>query len=133
MQTGLNLTCVSAGVTKEENGENPETEVCIICLRDGYHKSSCVIIYYVFFFVVKYLFCSQMSSLESQLRRLQEDNRKLRTVLDQITRSYTQLQAQLFITLQKQKLHQVDLLHIDFRHLIIYLRLIDFLSLKSKI
>ncbi|ESW35243.1 hypothetical protein PHAVU_001G218500 [Phaseolus vulgaris] len=73
VNTGLNLTCVSAGVTKEENGENPEAE---------------------------------MSSLESQLRRLQEDNRKLRTVLDQITRSYTQLQAQLFITLQKQKLHQ---------------------------
>ncbi|XP_027905335.1 LOW QUALITY PROTEIN: probable WRKY transcription factor 47 [Vigna unguiculata] len=73
VNTGLNLTCASTGVTKEENGENHEAE---------------------------------LSSLESQLRRLQEENRKLRTVLDQITRSYAQLQAQLFITLQKQKLPQ---------------------------
>ncbi|XP_047149407.1 probable WRKY transcription factor 47 isoform X1 [Vigna umbellata] len=73
VNTGLNLTCASTGLTKEENGENHEAE---------------------------------LSSIESQLRRLQEENRKLRTVLDQITRSYTQLQAQLFITLQKQKLPQ---------------------------
>ncbi|KAK7397032.1 hypothetical protein VNO78_18197 [Psophocarpus tetragonolobus] len=49
---------------------------------------------------------AELSALESQLRRLQEENRKLRTVLDQITKSYTQLQAQLFIALQKQKLPQ---------------------------
>jgi len=78
------------------------------------------VFFFFFFFFVKYLFRFQLSSLEIQLRRLQEDNRKLRTVLDQITRSYTQLQAQLFITLQKQKLPQVDLLYINFRHLIIY-------------
>ncbi|XP_027352041.1 probable WRKY transcription factor 47 isoform X2 [Abrus precatorius] len=74
INTGLNLTCASAGVSKAENGENHETEL--------------------------------MSSLESELRRLQEENRKLKTVLDQITRGYTQLQAQLFIALQKQKPHQ---------------------------
>ncbi|CAJ1872595.1 unnamed protein product [Sphenostylis stenocarpa] len=73
VNTGLNLTCASAGVRKEENGENSEAE---------------------------------LSSLQSQLRKLQEENRKLRTVLDEITRSYTQLQAQLFITLQKKKLPQ---------------------------
>ncbi|RZC21977.1 probable WRKY transcription factor 47 isoform X2 [Glycine soja] len=67
VNTGLNLTCASAGVTKAENGENPETE---------------------------------LSSLESELLRLQEENNKLRNVLDHITKSYTQLQAQLFIALQ---------------------------------
>lgn len=38
MQTGLNLTCASAGMTKSDNSENPETEVCIwyvIILRVG--------------------------------------------------------------------------------------------------
>jgi len=29
IQTGLNLTCASTGVTKEENGENHEAEVCM--------------------------------------------------------------------------------------------------------
>ncbi|TKY61645.1 WRKY transcription factor 42 [Spatholobus suberectus] len=73
VNTGLNLRCASAGVTKAKNGEISETE---------------------------------LSSLESQLRRLREENSKLRTVLDQITKSYTQLQAQLFIALQNQKLPQ---------------------------
>lgn len=38
MQTGLNLTCASAGMKKADNSENPETEVCIwyvIILRVG--------------------------------------------------------------------------------------------------
>nr|KYP71720.1 putative WRKY transcription factor 42 [Cajanus cajan] len=74
VNTGLNLTCASLGVTKAENDETHE-----------------------------------LSSLESQLRKLQEENSKLRTVLDQITKSYTQLQAQLFIALQKQKFPQVSL------------------------
>lgn len=47
--------------------------------------------------------CCQMSILESELRRVQEENHKLRIMLEQITKSYSQLQAQLFITLQKQK------------------------------
>ncbi|KEH24448.1 probable WRKY transcription factor 47 isoform X2 [Medicago truncatula] len=70
VNTGLNLMCSSAAVSKEENLENSETE---------------------------------MSILESELRRVQEENHKLRIMLEQITKSYSQLQAQLFITLQKQK------------------------------
>lgn len=70
VNTGLNLMCSSAAVSKEENLENSETE---------------------------------MSIFESELRRVQEENHKLRIMLEQITKSYSQLQAQLFITLQKQK------------------------------
>ncbi|KAI5424750.1 hypothetical protein KIW84_030804 [Lathyrus oleraceus] len=43
-----------------------------------------------------------MSTLQIELRKVQEENQNLRNVLEQITKSYSQLQAQLFIALQKQ-------------------------------
>ncbi|KAL5060773.1 hypothetical protein RYX36_032377 [Vicia faba] len=43
-----------------------------------------------------------ISTLQIELRKVQEENQKLRNVLEQITISYSQLQAQLSITLQKQ-------------------------------
>ncbi|CAL5194917.1 unnamed protein product [Lathyrus oleraceus] len=70
VNTGLNLTCASAAVSKLENPENSETEL--------------------------------MSTLQIELRKVQEENQNLRNVLEQITKSYSQLQAQLFIALQKQ-------------------------------
>ncbi|XP_004494477.1 probable WRKY transcription factor 47 isoform X2 [Cicer arietinum] len=70
VNTGLNLKCASAEVSKEEN---PETE---------------------------------LSRVEKELRRVQEENQKLRVVLEQITKSYSQLQAQLFIAMHKQNPHQ---------------------------
>ncbi|XP_028791401.1 probable WRKY transcription factor 47 isoform X2 [Neltuma alba] len=45
---------------------------------------------------------TELSIIQGELRRLHAENRKLRTMLDQITKSYSQLQAQLFIALQKQ-------------------------------
>ncbi|KAK7266512.1 hypothetical protein RIF29_19156 [Crotalaria pallida] len=76
INTGLNLTFASAGMSRPPNGENSQTE---------------------------------MIKLESELRRLHEENSMLKNTLDQISKSYSQLQAQLFIALQNQKLHQVDL------------------------
>ncbi|KAG5084218.1 hypothetical protein JHK84_054256 [Glycine max] len=69
VNTGLNLTCASAGMKKADNSENPETE---------------------------------LSSLENQLGKLQEENSKLRSVLDQITKNYAQLQAHTELILVEQ-------------------------------
>ncbi|KAK7284508.1 hypothetical protein RJT34_19254 [Clitoria ternatea] len=76
VNTGLNLTCAAAGISKPQNDENPETD--------------------------------QLSLVGSELRRLQEENHNLRTALEQITKSYTQLQTQLFIALQKENPHQMN-------------------------
>ncbi|KAF7818072.1 putative WRKY transcription factor 47 isoform X1 [Senna tora] len=46
---------------------------------------------------------AKLISFQGELRMLHEENRKLKSMLDQITRSYSQLQAQLFIALHKQK------------------------------
>ncbi|CAL0302358.1 unnamed protein product [Lupinus luteus] len=73
VNTGLYLTCASAGISKPSNSENHQIE---------------------------------MIKLESELRRVQEENHMLKTTLDQISKSYSQLQVQLFISLQNQKPHQ---------------------------
>ncbi|XP_019418674.1 PREDICTED: probable WRKY transcription factor 47 isoform X2 [Lupinus angustifolius] len=75
VNTGLYLTCASAGISKPSNSENHQTE---------------------------------MIKLERELRRVQEENHMLKTTLDQISKSYSQLQVQLFISLQNQKPHQVS-------------------------
>ncbi|KAI9099214.1 hypothetical protein K1719_024981 [Acacia pycnantha] len=49
-----------------------------------------------------------MSTIRGELRRLHAENMKLRTMLDQITKSYSQLQAQQFIALQKQNPMKVE-------------------------
>ncbi|KAI4349813.1 hypothetical protein L6164_010366 [Bauhinia variegata] len=46
---------------------------------------------------------TQLSTLQGELRRLNEENGKLKNMLDQITKSYGQLQAQLMMALQKQR------------------------------
>lgn len=43
-----------------------------------------------------------MTSLQVELERLHEENGELKTTLDQMTKSYSQLQAQLLIAMQKQ-------------------------------
>lgn len=43
-----------------------------------------------------------MTSLQVELERLHEENGELKTMLDQMTKSYSQLQAQLLIAMQKQ-------------------------------
>ncbi|KAL6285003.1 hypothetical protein ACE6H2_009393 [Prunus campanulata] len=43
-----------------------------------------------------------MTSLQVELERLHEENGELKTMLDQMTKSYGQLQAQLLIAMQKQ-------------------------------
>ncbi|OMO82314.1 DNA-binding WRKY [Corchorus olitorius] len=45
---------------------------------------------------------AEMSGLKIELERLHEENRRLRSMLDQITKSYTELQGQLFMAVQKQ-------------------------------
>ncbi|KAL5792058.1 hypothetical protein ACOSP7_000652 [Xanthoceras sorbifolium] len=45
---------------------------------------------------------TEMSKLQVELEKLHEENRKLRSMLDQITRSYGELQGQLFLAMQKQ-------------------------------
>lgn len=45
---------------------------------------------------------SQLSSLQKELERLHEENRKLRSTLDQITKKYSELQNQLVMTIQTQ-------------------------------
>ncbi|OMO64133.1 DNA-binding WRKY [Corchorus capsularis] len=45
---------------------------------------------------------AEMSALKIELERLHEENRRLRSMLDQITKSYTELQGQLFMAVQKQ-------------------------------
>ncbi|XWS46374.1 hypothetical protein CRYUN_Cryun14cG0060000 [Craigia yunnanensis] len=45
---------------------------------------------------------AEMSALKIELERLHEDNRRLRSMLDQITRNYNELQRQLFMAVQKR-------------------------------
>ncbi|XP_021897276.1 probable WRKY transcription factor 47 isoform X2 [Carica papaya] len=45
---------------------------------------------------------SELSSLQKELERLHEENRKLRSTLDQITKKYSELQNQLVMTIQTQ-------------------------------
>ncbi|KAE9593748.1 hypothetical protein Lal_00036355 [Lupinus albus] len=49
---------------------------------------------------------TQMIKLENELLRVQEENHMLKIALDQINKSYNQLQVQLFISLQNQKPNQ---------------------------
>ncbi|MED6185822.1 WRKY transcription factor [Stylosanthes scabra] len=70
VNTGLNLTCTTTGISTSTGSPNPESD--------------------------------EKKMVESELRRLQEENRKLRSMVDQIAKSYSQLQAQLLLALQKQ-------------------------------
>ncbi|KAK6239581.1 hypothetical protein QUC31_005050 [Theobroma cacao] len=45
---------------------------------------------------------SEMRALRIELQRLHEENRRLRSMLDQITKNYNELQGQLFMAVQKQ-------------------------------
>ncbi|KAK3194419.1 hypothetical protein Dsin_025729 [Dipteronia sinensis] len=45
---------------------------------------------------------TEKSKLKVELEKLHEENRKLRSMLDQITRSYSELQGQLILAMQKQ-------------------------------
>lgn len=45
-----------------------------------------------------------MNALKIELERLNEENRRLRNMLDQITKNYNELQGQLFMAVQKQAL-----------------------------
>ncbi|XP_057717736.1 probable WRKY transcription factor 47 [Arachis stenosperma] len=74
VNTGLNLTCATTGISTSKGSPNAENTE------------------------------SERKMVEGELRRLQEENRKLRSMVDQIAKSYSQLQAQLFMALQKQKL-----------------------------
>lgn len=47
-------------------------------------------------------FNSQLITLQGELGRLHEENRKLRSMLDQITKSYSEMQGQLLVTMQNQ-------------------------------
>ncbi|XVE73546.1 hypothetical protein DITRI_Ditri11bG0127100 [Diplodiscus trichospermus] len=47
---------------------------------------------------------AEMSALKIELERLHEENRRLRSMLDQITKNYHELQGQLFMAVQKQAL-----------------------------
>ncbi|GMI69515.1 hypothetical protein like AT4G01720 [Hibiscus trionum] len=47
---------------------------------------------------------TEMSVLKIELEKLHEENRRLRSMLDQITRNYNELQGQLFMVVQKQAL-----------------------------
>lgn len=49
-------------------------------------------------------FFFQMNALKIELERLNEENRRLRNMLDQITKNYNELQGQLFMAVQKQAL-----------------------------
>lgn len=44
----------------------------------------------------------QLITLRGELDRLHQDNRKLRSMLDQITKNYSELQGQLLMAMQKQ-------------------------------
>ena len=44
----------------------------------------------------------QLITLREELSRLHQDNRKLRSMLDQITKNYSELQGQLLMGMQKQ-------------------------------
>ncbi|CAK7348545.1 unnamed protein product [Dovyalis caffra] len=45
---------------------------------------------------------NELSVLQGELGRLHDENKKLRSLLDQITKSYKDLQAQLLVSMQKQ-------------------------------
>lgn len=47
---------------------------------------------------------AEMNALKIELERLNEENRRLRNMLDQITKNYNELQGQLFMAVQKQAL-----------------------------
>ncbi|XVF22205.1 hypothetical protein REPUB_Repub12eG0153600 [Reevesia pubescens] len=47
---------------------------------------------------------AEMSALKIELERLHGENRRLRSMLDQITKNYNELQGQLFMAVQKQAL-----------------------------
>lgn len=49
-----------------------------------------------------FLFFFQEMKVQVELEKLHEENRKLRSMLDQITKSYNELQSQLLLVMQKQ-------------------------------
>lgn len=51
---------------------------------------------------MKWEFVFQLSKLREDLERLYEENRRLRSMLDQITKGYSELQSQLLLAMQKQ-------------------------------
>lgn len=65
----------------------------------------------------------QLITLREELDRLHQDNRKLRSMLDQITKNYSELQGQLLMAMQKQaqqnRQEQVNMVPFSFFFLII--------------
>lgn len=59
-------------------------------------------------FVTYSIAFSQLRLLEAELERLHEENRKLRSMLEQVSSNYSGLQTQLLIARQTQA-HQVHL------------------------
>ncbi|MBA0656174.1 hypothetical protein Goklo_008558, partial [Gossypium klotzschianum] len=51
---------------------------------------------------------TEMSVLKIELERLHEENRRLKSMLDHITRNYNELQGQLFMAVQKQALLAIN-------------------------
>lgn len=61
-----------------------------------------IFVRYLFYLLIfKWVFDIQLRKLKEELQSLHEENRKLRNMLDQITKSYNDLQSQLLLAMQK--------------------------------
>ncbi|RDX74136.1 WRKY transcription factor 42, partial [Mucuna pruriens] len=102
VNTALNLTSPTAQFSRSApNDENLKTMVCII--------TSIYIYIYMHLKIKENILEFSLSlcfQLRKELLRLHEENCKLRTMLDQITKNYHQLQ--LFATLQKKPYQKVE-------------------------
>lgn len=67
----------------------------------SFHLSLIFVRYLFYLLIFKWVSDIQLSELKGELQRLHEENRKLRNMLDQTTKSYNDLQSQLLLAMQK--------------------------------
>jgi predicted ribosome quality control (RQC) complex YloA/Tae2 family protein len=133
LQTGLHLRTVNSGMSRSANEEKPNKEVikCIIFDLFGslymfdnmahdlffLHLFSILVWFYELVKTDHGNLDLQLIRLREELERLHQENRKLRSRLDLITKNYSELQGQLLVAMQKQaqqnRQEQVDMVFSD--------------------
>ncbi|KAH1130262.1 hypothetical protein J1N35_001640 [Gossypium stocksii] len=97
---GLNILSSSPGVSRATNEEKPKAQVSLFVYMEMF--SGLIFLLIFEFKLVKKTWDFQESALKMELEKLNEENRRLRSMLDQITKNYNELQGQLLMALQKQ-------------------------------
>lgn len=109
-QTGLNLLTSSSGIPKTVDDKQPINEV-------RFHIGTSLFSFPSLFALFTFLFLNwifkfegvndgklvlQLNTLQVEVGRLHDENKKLKSLLDHITKSYKDLQAQLLVAMRKQ-------------------------------